>query len=146
MDIDGSSNFLATGATDAAVRVWDLDKGFCTHNFRGHRGIVKTVKFHPDPHRWQLVSAAEGDSQIRVWDLISKTCTAVLDGHYSVVTSFAFSACGWTLLSGGRDKVVNVWNLRTNVLERTIPVFEVRFRILSFEVESSYLARRPSRQ
>lgn len=48
--------------------MWDVEKGFCTHNFTGHGGVVTAVAFHPDPHRLQLFSASE-DGVVRVWDL-----------------------------------------------------------------------------
>eukprot|EP00955_Chlamydomonas_euryale_P056570 356470-Chlamydomonas_euryale.AAC.1 len=45
-------------------------------------------------------------------------------GHFSAVTSLSLSTDGWLLLSGGRDKVVNVWDLRKNARAATVPVFE----------------------
>jgi U3 small nucleolar RNA-associated protein 13 len=70
MDIDRTSTLVATGSADSTVKVWDIDKGYCTHNFRGHGGVVSAVKFHPSKDRWTLVSGAD-DCQIRVWDLKS---------------------------------------------------------------------------
>ncbi len=40
------------------------------------------------------------------------------------MTSLALSSDGWLLLSGGRDKVVHVWDLRSNTKVATVPVFE----------------------
>jgi hypothetical protein len=48
----------------------------------------------------------------------------LLQGHFSAVTSLALSPDGWLLLSGGRDKVVHVWDLRSNSKVTTVPVFE----------------------
>lgn len=44
---------------------------------------------------------------MRVWDLVTKSCAAVLDKHFSAVTSVAVSTNGWTLVSAGRDKVLD---------------------------------------
>lgn len=44
-----------------SVRVWDVEKGFCTHSFKGHQGVVSRVLFHPDAHRLQ-VSTPPGQS------------------------------------------------------------------------------------
>jgi U3 small nucleolar RNA-associated protein 13 len=84
-DYDGFSNELllfnilgtlvATGSADRTVRVWDVAKGFCTHNFRDHTDIVQTVYFHPDPNRLQLFSCSE-DNTIRIFDLIDSNCVA----------------------------------------------------------------------
>ena len=47
-----------------------------------------------------------------------------LQGHYSAVTSLCLAPDGWSLISGGRDKVVHVWDLRKNTKLVTVPVFE----------------------
>ena len=63
-----------------------------------------------DPKRLVLVSGSE-DTTVRVWDLSRQCCTAVLKAHLSYVTSMAFLPGGAGLVTGGRDRVVNVWNL-----------------------------------
>ena len=47
-----------------------------------------------------------------------------VQGHYSAVSSLCLAPDGWTLLSAGRDKVVNVWDLRKNTKLVTVPVYE----------------------
>lgn len=37
MAVDVSGGLLATGSADRTVRIWDVDGGFCTHAFAGHR-------------------------------------------------------------------------------------------------------------
>ena len=34
--VDGSGGLLASGSADRTVRVWDVDRGYCTHAFEGH--------------------------------------------------------------------------------------------------------------
>lgn len=51
MVLDSSGGLLATASADKSVLVWDVDGGFCTHAFRGHKGIVTSVVFHPDTKR-----------------------------------------------------------------------------------------------
>ncbi|BBN19124.1 U3 small nucleolar RNA-associated protein 13 [Marchantia polymorpha subsp. ruderalis] len=123
MVLDSSGGLLATASADKSVLVWDVDGGFCTHAFRGHKGIVTSVVFHPDTKRLLLFSASD-DGTVRVWDLLKKSCIHILDKHFSAVTSLAVSTDGWTLLSAGRDKVVNVWDLKSFVLRTTVPVYE----------------------
>lgn len=120
---DVTGELIASGAADHLVRVWDANTGAATHNFKGHEGIVDVVVFHPDAQRLQLFSAGE-DSHVRVWDLLSSSCIAKLSVHMSAVSSLSFSSCGEKLLSGGRDRVVVLWDLKTNTSIRTIPVFE----------------------
>lgn len=35
--VDSSGGLLASAGADRSVRVWDVDGGFCTHSFTGHR-------------------------------------------------------------------------------------------------------------
>ncbi|KAJ3007895.1 Transducin (beta)-like 3 [Thoreauomyces humboldtii] len=123
MDFDATSTLVATGSADSTVKVWDADGGFCTHNFKGHSGVVSVVRFHPDTENLRVVSGSD-DCKVRVWDLNTRACLAVLDSHVSVVRALDFSANGAYLVSGARDKVLCLWNLKTFDLEKTVPVFE----------------------
>lgn len=123
MDFDPSGLLLATGGVDRSVKVYDMDKGFCTHNFRGHDSIVTLVKFHPQNDKLQVVSCSQ-DTTVRVWDLYAQKSVATFTDHLSAVTSVDFSHDGWTMITAGRDKVLNVWDLRRFVLVKTIPVAE----------------------
>lgn len=72
LDFDPTNTLLACGSSDKTIKIYDFEKGFCTHNFRGHKGIVTLVKFHPDPQRLQLFSASD-DCTVKMWNLIDKT-------------------------------------------------------------------------
>ncbi|CAN0507093.1 unnamed protein product, partial [Ectocarpus sp. 8 AP-2014] len=63
-----------------------------------------------DPKRLTLVTGSE-DTTVRVWSLSEQSCTAVLKAHLSYVTSLAFLPGGTGVISGGRDRVLNVWAL-----------------------------------
>ncbi len=53
----------------------------------------------------------------------------VLDGHVSALTSLAVSNDGNLLISGGRDKVIIIWNISKGKKTKTIPVYEVELLI-----------------
>ncbi|KAK0578329.1 hypothetical protein LWI29_008698 [Acer saccharum] len=124
MTCHASGGLLATAGADRKVLVWDIDGGFCTHFFKGHKGVVTSIIFHPDSDKYLLFSGSD-DATVRVWDLLAKKCVAILERHFSTVTSLAMSEDGWTLLSVGRDKVVNLWDLRDYSCKMTVPTYEV---------------------
>ncbi|KAI9277654.1 WD40-repeat-containing domain protein [Sporodiniella umbellata] len=123
MDMDETSTLVATGFADGSIKVWDVDKGYCTHNLRGHGGVISAVKFHRHEGKWYLASGAV-DCQVRIWSLETGTCEAVLKSHVSVIRGLDFSGDGHYLISGSRDKVVNVWEWQQKTLRATHPLFE----------------------
>lgn len=56
---DPSSKFLAAGTADSHVKVYDIVKGFQTHNLLGHRGIINKLVFYPEADSLNLISSAE---------------------------------------------------------------------------------------
>ncbi|KAJ2249516.1 U3 small nucleolar RNA-associated protein, partial [Coemansia sp. RSA 454] len=123
MDIDATSTLVATGLADGTVNVWDIDRGYCTHNFKGHGAMITSVRFHPSTENLCLVSAS-GDGDIRVWDLKQRKCTSVLKSHVSAVRAIDFDESSEIMVTAGRDSVINVWNWTRKSLIRTIPVYE----------------------
>ncbi|ORX60478.1 WD40 repeat-like protein [Hesseltinella vesiculosa] len=123
MAMDPTSTLVATGGADGTVKVWDIDKGYCTHHLRGHAGVISAVKFLQYRKKWYLASGAD-DCVVRVWDLQTRKSVAVLKSHTSVIRGLDFSSDGKTLISGSRDRVVNVWEWQQQKLKATYPIFE----------------------
>lgn len=69
MCFDPSSRFLALGTSDSHVKVFDVVKGFQTHNFLGHRGVIVKIAWEPNADNLRLISSGE-DFVVKVWDLV----------------------------------------------------------------------------
>jgi U3 small nucleolar RNA-associated protein 13 len=105
MSYDTTGTLVATGSSDKCVRVWDIEKGFCTHSYREHTDIVLLVSFHPDPTRLTLFSSSS-DNTIKIYDLNNTAKSlATFKNHVSAPTDLAVSYDGFLLASCGRDKV-----------------------------------------
>ena len=113
MCYDPTGALVATGAADRSIRVWNILGGFCTHSFRDHTDIIRTVRFHPDPAKLLLVSCAE-DASVRVFDLKAQKCVSTYHHHSSLPTSVAFSEDGGLMASSGRDKVTTLIGWHVN--------------------------------
>lgn len=135
--MDPTSSLVATGGAEGGVKVWDLRGGHMTHSFTGHGGVVSALAFYCQGTDLRLASGSE-DTKIRLWNLARSKCTAVLDGHVSVVRGLEFSKDGKMLVSGGRDKVVNVWE--GSRLMKTIPVKESIETVGYVDEDSVYTA------
>lgn len=66
-----SGGLLATAGADRKVLVWDVDGGFCTHYFKGHKGVVSSILFHPAMDK-SLVSHT-----LRTFHLFTLFCCSV---------------------------------------------------------------------
>lgn len=105
--------------------MWDVEKGYCTHNFRGHGTRVTHIAFHPRSHGRdvRLVSCSQ-EGSVRLWNLGDTSAHATLKNHMSVVTGTCFSASGRFMITCGRDKVLSFWDLTTGKCILTLPAFE----------------------
>lgn len=125
--VSPDSALLATGSSDGIVKVWDMAGGYVTHLFRGHGGPVSALAFSfptgsGERQRMELWTGST-DAKVRVYDLRDAGARvvvgggagakpkAILDGHVSVVRGIAVSADGRYAVTGGRDKVVLVWDV-----------------------------------
>jgi len=124
LDYDRTGTLVASGSADRHVRVWDVPRGHCTHVFREHTDIVTLVRFHPDPRKLWLLSAAD-DCSMCVFDLTTKALKFRFEDHVSPVTGLAFLGDGGsTLASAGRDKVLNFYSLSTGAHQKTVAVMD----------------------
>jgi U3 small nucleolar RNA-associated protein 13 len=133
--VDQTGTLVATGGSDGIVKVWDIHRGFATHNLRGHGGLVSALSFYIAESaegivemggkekkgarknimgRFMLATGGE-DTSIRVWNLETSTTVATVQKHGSIVRGLDWSTDGKRLLSGGRDGVMclidtTTWN------------------------------------
>ncbi|KAJ1572153.1 hypothetical protein NDA12_007591 [Ustilago hordei] len=49
MAVDPTGTLLATGGSDGVAKVWDIERGYCTHAFKGHAGVVSALAWNLAP-------------------------------------------------------------------------------------------------
>ncbi|KAG8864534.1 U3 small nucleolar RNA-associated protein 13 [Tulasnella sp. 330] len=113
--IDPTSSYAASGSADGHVKIWNIARGFVTHSFRGHAGVISALHFHFSKTNATTKYLVTGsvDTKIRIFDLTAKSDQpiATLDGHVSVPRGVSVSDDGRWLVSGGRDAVLLLWDL-----------------------------------
>jgi WD40 repeat protein len=100
---DGS--ILAVGYTDGWIRVYSPLNGELLGVLDGS---TSALLFSPDG---SLLAGGLLDGTIRIYELNQGRYFDLIDGHLDSVTSLAFSADGKTLLSGGRDCRISIWDM-----------------------------------
>lgn len=100
--------YLATGAEDKQIRVWDIQSRTIKTTFAGHEQDIYSLDFASNG---RSIASGSGDHSVRVWDLEYnrevQTFT-IEDG----VTTVAISPSGDYVAAGSLDKSVRVWEVR----------------------------------
>ncbi|HYT91211.1 MAG TPA: WD40 repeat domain-containing protein, partial [Gemmataceae bacterium] len=103
----GGIDWLATGGSDGAISLWDIDQRCETATFFGG-----TTALAFDPSGQRVVSTSL-DSSLNLWDVESQELIAELMGHEGAVLCVAFSPDGRLIASGGDDRTVRLWDADT---------------------------------
>ncbi|KAG7008063.1 hypothetical protein G7Y79_00007g021880 [Physcia stellaris] len=104
--------YLATGAEDKQIRVWDIEARTIRHTFTGHEQDIYSLDF---ARNGKHIASGSGDRTVRVWDLDSgrEILNLVIEDG---VTTVAMSPNGDFVAAGSLDKSVRVWDTRNGML------------------------------
>jgi len=82
------------------------------------------LRFHPDPYRLQVISCS-ADTTTRIFDLNDQDgAPNCFRNHVSQPTDFGITSDGYLLVTVGRDKVLNFYELRHMAHVKTVPVMD----------------------
>ncbi|KAL8755844.1 MAG: hypothetical protein Q9199_003356 [Rusavskia elegans] len=104
--------YLATGAEDKQIRVWDIASRTIRNTFSGHEQDIYSLDFSRDGKH---IASGSGDRSVRLWDIETgreTLCLTIEDG----VTTVAISPGGELVAAGSLDKSVRVWDTRNGTL------------------------------
>lgn len=110
------SRLLASGGNDATIRFWDLESKSESGLKVAPGGRISALDFSPDG---RFLAAASTNANIHIIDLGSYESRA-LKGHEGVVWGVAFSPDSQTLISGGNDHTVRLWEVAGGELVHTL--------------------------
>ena len=107
---------LISGSSDLTAHIWDLDQGEDRFTLARHGMIINDVAFTPDGST--AITTSE-DFQTILWDISSGKVTGTFHSAARVL-DMALSNNGETLALALNNSKVEVWNLRSQKLLRTL--------------------------
>ncbi|ORE02465.1 WD40 repeat-like protein [Rhizopus microsporus var. microsporus] len=110
--------FLATGAEDKQIRIWDISTKRIRNVLLGHDQDIYSLDFSRDG---RILASGSGDRTTRIWNMADGKCLHVLavndlNQKDPGVTSVAISYDGRLVATGSLDKMVRVWNIQSGQL------------------------------
>src|SRR5688500_7243157 len=118
---------LVAGCSDGKLRLWDVATGEPRGTLDAHDGVIYGVAFSADG---ATLATCGADGLAKLWDVtrgdgsggpIRVTPRATLDGHgRQPVHACALTRDGASLLTGGADGNVLLWDARRGALVRTV--------------------------
>lgn len=113
---DPYNRFMATGAADQVIKIWNFPKASAGTDdalqltLTGHISAVRGLEFserHP-----YLFSVSE-DKTVKCWDLETNQVVRHYHGHLSGVYAVKLHPTLDILVTAGRDAVARVWDMRS---------------------------------
>ena len=101
---------ILLGYWDHTMQLWDIANNRCVQSFEGSNDSVGAACFSPDG----TMIASKDNRAIRLWNVATGDCLQVMKGHRREVLCVCFSPDGKSLVSGGRDQEIRVWDLEGN--------------------------------
>lgn len=105
--------FLATGAEDKLIRIWDIAQRKIVMVLRGHEQDIYSLDYFQSGNK--LVSGS-GDRTIRIWDLHTGQCSLTLSIEDGVTTVAVSPGNGNYVAAGSLDRTVRVWDSNSGFL------------------------------
>jgi len=101
---EGGKSVVA--AQGSQVTAWDTNSDTLV-NCKGSKNLAYCVAIHPDG---RTIAAGDYDGRLFLWQRGETDSRTVLAAHSGPVYSVAFNVTGNSIVSGGADKTVKVWN------------------------------------
>jgi hypothetical protein len=102
-------NLLASAATDATVRLWQVAERRQAGEPLPYDGYARGVAFSPDG---RLLAGCGNDYGVRLWDVTTRQQLGdTLSSHESVTYIPRFTADGRTVISCSADDTIRLWDV-----------------------------------
>ena len=124
---NANNRVIATGSNDKSIQLQLFDTETCLFastppiQLKHHRGIVRTLDCSSTQED-VLVSGGTGDFLLRVWNFDQEPNEPImsLDGHTNSICAMQLAKTSDSIISGGMDATIRLWDLRSGCCEKII--------------------------
>jgi WD40 repeat protein len=135
--VDPTGRYVAAGAQDLDVQLWNLDDG--NHfTLAGHKSWVRSIDFSADG---MLMYTACWGGTIKIWDLSHEIpgMKRSFQAHQGAARWVRLSTDGKRIATGGNDLLVKVWNAESGELEQQFAGHERHVYGVDFHPDGEHL-------
>jgi WD40 repeat protein len=116
---------VVSASQDTTLILWDVETGTILRRLAGHSAEVRGVAFSPDG---SLVASTSFDRTAMIWDVASgQPIRRYVWNESPSVYSIAFSPDGKSILLGGTNSLVSLWQINPTLDDLLAWVRENRF-------------------
>lgn len=115
--LSAEGQWLATGADDGAISIWNRATGAIMRSFSDHKQWVAALAFSPNA---ATLASAGFDKKLRLWQRSTGKLERRLEGHVQRANTIAFDRSGGYLVSASLDRRAIVWNCATGLAVRQL--------------------------
>jgi len=135
--VDPTGRFVAAGAQDLDVQLWNLDDGN-QFALTGHKSWVRSIDFSADG---RLIYTACWGGTVKIWGLSNETAEMKrsFQAHRGAARWIRLSPDGKRLATCGNDRLVKIWNAENGELEQQFSGHERHVYGVDFHPDGEHL-------
>ncbi|HEY3103947.1 MAG TPA: caspase family protein [Pyrinomonadaceae bacterium] len=132
-----NGRWLATGAADNSIRLWDTESGLELRALHGHSNWIRSLAVS---RGGELLASGSNDRTIKIWSVSSGRELVTLTGHTAPIESLLFMPDDKLIVSGSADQTIKVWDAGSGRLAQTLSGDTAAVGALAVSGDGKYLA------